>query len=38
MKNPEKPKISTKIQVAKSREDVFQTITDREKLSKFFYF
>lgn len=36
MNNPEKLRISTKIQVAKSREDVFQTITDRKKLSKFF--
>ncbi|WPY98437.1 SRPBCC domain-containing protein [Christiangramia sp. OXR-203] len=36
MKNPEKLRISTKIQVAKSREDVFQTITDRKKLNKFF--
>jgi len=36
MTNSEKLRISTKIQVAKSREDVFQTITDRKKLSKFF--
>ena len=36
MKKPEKLRISTKIQVAKSREDVFQTITDRKELSKFF--
>lgn len=36
MKNPEKLRISTKIQVAKSRDDVFQTITDRKKLKKFF--
>ncbi len=36
MNNPEKLSISTKIQVAKSREEVFQTIIDRKELSKFF--
>ncbi len=36
MKNPDNLSISTKIQVAKSREDVFQTIADRKKLNKFF--
>ena len=36
MNNPEKLRISTKIQVAKSREDIFQTITDRKELNKFF--
>ena len=36
MTNSEKLRISTKIQVAKSRKDVFQTIADRKKLNKFF--
>lgn len=36
MKNPDNLSISTKIQVAKSREEVFQTIIDRKELSKFF--
>lgn len=36
MKNPDELSISTKIQIAKSREEVFQTIIDRKELSKFF--